>query len=202
MREVILAWLGAASLASAAPPASVAGMVGGGVAVGASANPAGTSVVFQAEASAYSFRSFRPLLGVGFAVRDYGPDKQLVGAWDRTVGKAGVATVSAGCEYPLLAREGYGFFGLGGFVWAWERAKLWDIEGLNYQPWADSAPGAYVGGGAELREAGFAVGLSPRFTILFDNLPRLYDPATETVTTYADGPSLFVDVLFRVKYSF
>jgi hypothetical protein len=177
-------------------------MVGGGVAVGGSADPAGTSVVFQAEVSAYSFRGFRPLLGVGFALRDYGPDKRLIGDWDRTVGKAGVVTVSGGCEYPLLAREGYSFSGLGGVVWAWERAKLLDIEGLNYKPWADSAPGLYVGVGAELREAGFAVGLSPRFTVLFDNLPRVYDPGSETVTTYADGPSQFVDVLLRFKYSF
>jgi hypothetical protein len=144
MREVVVAWLGAASLAYPAPQASVAGMVGGGVA-------------------AYSFRGLRPLLGLGYAARDYGPDKTLLGDWDTAVGKAGVATLSAGCEYPLLAREWYGLSALGGFVWAWERAKLWDVEGLSYQPWGDSAPGLYVGAGAELREEGFAVGLSPRF---------------------------------------
>jgi hypothetical protein len=181
---------------------SVAGMVGGGVAVGGSADPSGTSVVFQAEVSAYSFRGYRPVLGVGYAARDYGPDKVLIGDWDTAVGKAGVATLIAGCEYPLLAREWYGFSALGGFVWAWERAKLWDVEGLSYKTWAGSAPGVYVGAGAELREEGFAVGLSPRLTVLFDKLPRIYSPASETVTAYADGPSQFVDVLFRLKYSF
>jgi hypothetical protein len=96
----------------------------------------------------------------------------------------------------------FGAFGNGGFVWAWEKAKLWNYVGIESTPWSDSAPGVYAGAGVEIRKKGWSLGLVPRYTVLFDNVPKTYKPGREMKITYADSPSQFVDVLFRVKYSF
>jgi len=188
---------------SAAPvfAVSVAGTLSPGVAVGGAAEDPGLSLGFGAEVAAGPFNGFEPVFSLGYDGRNYRDDRRLVGDWDRTVGRVGVYRVGAGCEYAFLQRESFSAFGTGGFLWAWERAKLWDIEGLNYKPWEDSAAGLYAGAGVEFRSRHFSFALKPSYTVLFDNPPVRFDPGTQE-TTLTEARSQFVDVLFRVKYSF
>jgi len=187
--------------AAAASAVSVAVVQAPGVAVGGAADDPGLSLGFGAEVAAGPYYGLKPVFGGGYANRDFSPNERTnLETEGIRIGDVAVYHLSAGCEYDFLRGKLFGAFGNAGLLWAWEEAKLWNR--WYYEVWSDSAPGAYGGAGVEFRTGNFAFALGPRYTVLFDVVPKTYTTGPEMEITYADGPSQFVDVLLRFKYSF